>query len=641
MQSFRPKNIFYLLILLIGFLPNTLFATHLVGADLKYRCLGGNRFELTFTLYQDCLGGTAIAISADNPLKFGIYTGDDFQNFYFADSLYINSTTFIPAEFSNDCISNAPNTCLQAATFTTIVTLAPSPYGYRMIYQRCCRNNFLANIRNSGETGITFYLDIPPFANGQCPNNSATFVSLPPQIICMNNLFRYSFAARDVDGDSLSYRLCTAYTGGSMSLPIPRGDQMRSFGPVTYNPPYSASNPIASVPPLTIDPVTGIMEAFPTLASRFGVTVCVDEWRNGVVINTVTRDVQFTVTNCSKNVVANIPSWPDNPSIYKIQCESFTVDFENTSTGGMTYLWRFGENGATSTSFEPSYTYSDTGRYMVTLIVNPGTTCSDSITKEVRVYPFFTTQIEYTGKTCPGEPINFKGIVNSPGSSPVSFHWDLNGEGVANTQNTTFSFAQGGTKNIFFTSVGDLGCLDTSRVSVYVDSFKAFAGNDTIIVKDYPFSLNGKGLDNYLWTPANYLSDRNIANPTADFPDTGTYTYVLSGTSPSGCFGSDTIVIRVVDKAHMFLPNAFTPNNDGINDLLKPNLVGFSIIRTFEIFDRWGQLMYKAANDNDFGWDGTHKGKPADVGVYYYRITYVDAITQEELAQTGDVTLLR
>src|SRR5690606_709626 len=134
----------------------------------------------------------------------------------------------------------------------------------------------------------------------------------------------------------------------TLSNPFPDGRQMSMpLNSIAYMPMYSGANPITAFPPLTIDPRTGLMTGTPTVGGRYIVTVCVDEWRNGIIINTFSRDVQFTITNCSKAVYADMPYWRDQKNIYTIQCESKTVKFRNTSYGGFSYLWKFGVGDAT------------------------------------------------------------------------------------------------------------------------------------------------------------------------------------------------------------------------------------------------------------------------------------------------------
>lgn len=114
-----------------------------------------------------------------------------------------------------------------------------------------------------------------------------------------------------------------------------------------------AGNPIVQ-----INPVTGVITGTPNISGRFVVTVCCNEWRNGVIINSVKREFQFVVTNCSKAVVANIPQYSTDFNTYKVECASKTVTFDNKSTGGSTYYWDFGvasQQNDTSNDFSPTF----------------------------------------------------------------------------------------------------------------------------------------------------------------------------------------------------------------------------------------------------------------------------------------------
>lgn len=622
-------------------------ASHLVGADIIYKCLGNNQYELTFVLYQDCLTWEQqSAIGQDAPLKFGIFTGSDKSLFFHEGAIYDYTEESIVSEFTNECINNIPATCLQQQSFKTIVTLPPNNTGYRVIYQRCCRNQNITNIIFSGNVGVSCFVDIPPSPSGNCVNNSAVFRNFPPQIICLNNPFRYDFSAADPDGDSLSYRLCDAYPGASPQRPIPEGHQMEvPQNPIDYMPPYSANNPVNGNPGITIHPVTGILSGTPSEDGRYVVTVCVDEWRNGIIINTISRDIQLTITNCSRTTYADMPSWGkgDKADIYTIECHSNTVAFRNTSYGGFAYLWKFGYGNATSTEFEPTHTYPDKGIYEVTLIVNPGTTCVDSIKKLVYINPSMEVDFTTDGNLCPGTPLHFQSVVSSKGDSIKTYNWFFDRTGtLSGAPSATFTFpAPGGEKQVTLVTESYLGCVDTVSKILPIDHIEVYAGSDTVLVKNYPYRFNGRGAESYRWEPETYLSDPFSPQPTVTFPDSGTYVYYLHGNNASGCEDVDTIVIRVALYPHMFLPNAFSPNGDGLNDVLKPEIIGYALVNTFEVFDRYGQLVYKSANNNNFGWDGTYLGRPADVGVYFYRVTYTDPFSAERHVKTGDVTLVR
>lgn len=630
-------------LLVMTLVPVLVHASHMIGGDITYRCFGGNNFEITITLYQDCLYGEPIAIQQDDPAQYAIYTAGETPSLFTSGSIGSFSTETVPPNFNNACINNFPNTCLRKQVFKFTVNLPPSAVGYDIVYQRCCRNAAINNIANPGNVGVTYSAQIPPFTAGQCPNNSAVFKSMPPQIICAQNPFVYDFSATDPDNDSLSYQLCAAHPGGMATNPAPSGGAITPppFPTVPYLAPYSATSPMSGAPPLQINPVTGLMTGTPITIGRFVVTVCVNEWRNGSIISTTSRDVQFVVTNCSKAVVADIPELADEPNTFTVQCKGRTVKFINKSTGGFSYLWDFGVGGATSTEFEPTFTYPDTGTYVVKLAVNSGSTCPDSISRLVKIYPEYSADFVWLGKLCPDEPIQFFDSSKATYPPVASWNWSFGDGGTADVQNPVHIYGKpGGEQQVTLISRSKLGCRDTITKTLPMKYFNPFAGNDTIIVLGYPYSLNGTGSQYYQWSPPTYLSDPNIANPTAAFPDTGFYTYVLRGTSDDGCEAFDTITIQVVNYGHIFVPNAFSPNGDGLNDWLIPRLVGFSRINYFYIFNRFGQRVFESIGNNVPNWDGYFNGGPVELGVYYWVINVTD-INGNRVEKRGDVTVIR
>lgn len=613
----------------------------MIGGDITYSCLGNNTFHLTITLYQDCQNGTPSAIAEDDPAFYGIFDAVTGQ-FIMGNSIPSSSTELVDPNFSNACITNYPLVCMRKQVFITDVTLPPTNNGYKILYQRCCRNQAINNIATPGNVGVTYAATIPPYAANICPNNSPVFKNYPPQIICANNPFVYDFSATDADNDSLSYHLCQAYTGGSDTSAKPTPNAMNpNPQPVHYLGGYSAAVPLPGLPPLQIDPVTGIMTGTPTAVGRYIVTVCVDEYRNGNLINSVSRDVQFVVTNCSKTVVADIPELPDEPNTFTVQCKGYTVKFVNKSTGGFNYLWRFGVNNATSTAFEPTFTYPDTGTYTVTLIVNQGSTCVDSISRLVKIYPQFDANFTWSGKLCPGDPIQFTDQSVATYPPVISWAWSFGDGSSSETQDPVHTYAiPGGAQQVTLIAKTKLGCRDTITQTVPIPYFDPNAGNDTIIVLGYTFKLQGSGCQFYQWVPPTYLSDPNIANPLTNFPARGTYQYILLGSSKEGCTGSDTVNIQVVDDGTIFVPNAFSPNGDGLNDNLEPIIIGISRINYFRIYNRFGQEVYSVATENYPSWNGNFNGKQCDMGTYFYMLDAIDAFGKK-VQKKGDITLIR
>ena len=148
----------------------------------------------------------------------------------------------------------------------------------------------------------------------------------------------------------------------------------------------------------------------------------------------------------------------------------------------------------------------------------------------------------------------------------------------------------------------------------------------------------------YEWSPAEYLSCTDCPNPTVTPTESITYSLVVTDTL-TGCQVEENVVITVTKNYDVFIPNAFTPNDDNINDVIMIYAgVGVSTIRSFMIYDRWGELVYEATdfqpNDPLYGWDGRYKGKrlnPA-VFVYYAEIEFVDG---QVIPFKGDVSLVR
>ncbi|MEY2916952.1 MAG: hypothetical protein RIS73_666 [Bacteroidota bacterium] len=149
----------------------------------------------------------------------------------------------------------------------------------------------------------------------------------------------------------------------------------------------------------------------------------------------------------------------------------------------------------------------------------------------------------------------------------------------------------------------------------------AFAGNDTIAVYGMPHQLFGSGGNNYLWSPAAKLNSPFIQNPLATLYNDAHFTVAVS--NDIGCSNTDEVFIKVYRGPAYYIPNAFTPNADGLNDIFKPVAVGISITHYFRVFNRYGEIIFETTQLQK-GWDGTYKGKNADAGNYIWMISGID-----------------
>ncbi len=634
--------------------------SHIVGGEVTYQFLYDSigagthlnyyMYKVNVIIYEDCLNGQPLAIQEDNPAWVSVYYGNgavfelDTGDNPNGKGIQFASSISVPANFSNACITKIPATCLLKKTFTKIYTLPASSSGYVVSYQRCCRNGATVNIMDPANNGATYYCTIPPtpFAN-----SSAIFNNYPPQIICLNNPLYYDHSAFDPDHDSLSYEFCPACTGADQTdikpTPAPP-DQLPPlyYDSVSYLPGFSSKNPLTSNPRIQIDPHTGLITGTPNRVGRFLVTVCCHEWRDGIMINTVKREFQFVVTPCTKVVVADIPQYSTDPNTYIVNCNDYTVRFQNTSKGGFTYHWDFGVPGApqdSSDEFEPTFTYPDTGTFTVELMVNPRSTCSDSISRFVKVYPKFRADFADSGAQCTGAPVHFRDLSTST-LKPITYWKWMFGDGETSIEeNPEHTYLSPGLYNVTLISENIRSCIDTAFSQVVIDNFTPFAGNDTSIVKGESIHFNATGGVRFTWTPSSNLSDTSIHNPIGYYPDTGRYTYYVQVVSAYGCSGTDSIKVDVVNQAAFVVPTAFTPNGDGLNDIFRPLAVGYKNLNYFRIFNRWGDEVYFSTT-LEVGWNGYYKNKEAEMGTYFWEISFNDRFGKKGFMK-GDVQLLR
>ncbi|MBL7807320.1 MAG: gliding motility-associated C-terminal domain-containing protein [Saprospiraceae bacterium] len=370
-----------LLLLCTGFSAR-LLATHIVGGEITYRCLGGNDYEITLTVYRDCYNGVPWF---DNPARVGVYEkGSDsvlVRNLALTYNAFSNDT--LPVQLNNPCLTLPPDVCVHKATYKTIVNLPFNPNGYILVYQRCCRNWLIRNLPDPLNTGISFVAEISPQSQLEC-NNAATFDNWPPVAICVHQPIDFDHSASDADGDSLVYRLCTPFNGPDSLRPAPNPPLAPPYQELIWqDPPYNLNNLLGG-DPLVIDPHTGFMTGIPNTIGNFVVGVCVDEFRAGELLSTTRRDFQYNVADCGQpNAAFFLP---------EIVCDTLTVRFVNQSTNSDVFRWYFdweNPNGATSTDFSPNYTYPDTGTYVVALIAAPGFPCADTF--------LYTLQLVETG----------------------------------------------------------------------------------------------------------------------------------------------------------------------------------------------------------------------------------------------------
>lgn len=304
------KKAFLLLFTL--FLAGATFATHVVGGSIKVDWVAMNQYKVTVTVYRDCHPGSS---SMPSTLNLGIYQkGTNLL----VGSTHTLSSPVITANlpFGDDCYTPTDLCVDQGVFVSSTITLPNYAPGYYLSTAIYARNNIIDNLDNPGTQGMTFYAEIPDPALGQ--NSSPQWGPYPEDAyLCIGNTKDFDFGVTDPDGDSLVYHLVDPlYSSGSTSTPGP-------YTPVTWNTAggFSLANICGGAPPMSVDPVTGVISASPAAAGVYVFAVQVEEWRGGVKIGETRNDVQYSALNCV---------FDSAPDLYVGDSDTLTADLGQT-----------------------------------------------------------------------------------------------------------------------------------------------------------------------------------------------------------------------------------------------------------------------------------------------------------------------
>lgn len=240
-------------------------ASHIVGGEMNYECLGNNEYRISLKIYRDCENGNPGAYF-DNPVTIGIF---DAQTNNFIQSINISldttSNDTIPPYYADSCVN--PSFCVHTTTYSTTTTLPVVSSGYILSYQRCCRANTITNITDPNATGMTLFTEITEAALLSC-NSSPTFDREIPFILAVNDTFSINLGASDINGDSLIYALYAPFDGATTGNPLPNPPAAPPYTNVSYVSPYNSQTPIGNTL-CTWDSLNGDFVTLPTSVGTY------------------------------------------------------------------------------------------------------------------------------------------------------------------------------------------------------------------------------------------------------------------------------------------------------------------------------------------------------------------------------------
>ncbi len=330
-------------------------------------------------------------------------------------------------------------------------------------------------------------------------------------------------------------------------------------------------------------------------------------------------------------------------------CDSGRVFFTNYTIGNdpvTGYRWDFGD-GTTSTEKDEIHFFSRPGTYVVSLTVNTRSGCSDIAYDTINVYPTPVANILSRDTICVGETASFLGSLLNGDNELVEWRWNFGNGNSSTIRNPATVYTTPGVYTVTLDTEIEFGCASRTTRQVVVMPPPAIIFGDNPVIPagrstEIPVTYTGDIVD-YKWTPPGSLTCNDCPFPSSRA--TKTTTYSLTVTDRFGCTATDTITVFVVCQGrNLFLPTTFSPNGSGTNDIFYPKGTGLFNIKSFRIFNRWGEMVFErtnfAPNQSSMGWDGRYKGKDMISDIYVYSIEIVCS-NGETFLDKGDVMLLR
>jgi len=547
-------------------------ASHAMGADLSYRCLGNNNYEITLKFYRDCAGIPAPTSASINisSASCGISTSMNLT-MDLTNSGY-EVSPLCPSQIIYSSCHNGPLPGVQVYTYKGTFHFPSQCNDWVISWTHCCRNAAITNLQNPSSQSmyIEAHLDN---TNGLC-DNSPIFTELPVPFICANQLYNYNHGVVEPDGDSLYFTMINPMTAGGL--------------PIAHNvgAGYSLLNPILTTTPFTFSSSTGQFSFTANGVQVCVVTILVQEFRNGQLIGSTMRDIQVVIINCTNdipytNYIQNLTGGGVQVDSLTIKaCPGETIDFDvighdnnaldsvflssniTQVLNGATYT--VSGNNPTTGHFNWSPSLADTGYHF--FIVTVKDNACPMVGQQTYAFIIIVDQtIKTSGdvKYCVaggpqklsvygGSHFTWTPTTGIVGAAPDS-SWIL----VAPTQSTVYHVLSNCNVDDSITvtvvpsfshsiSPGDTICkFESSQILVWADSSNA------------PYT--------WQWNPSDSLDTPNGPNPMAT-PLTTT-TYKIKITSKDGCVVRDSTTIVVqgeVPRIAIKSPGTFVCPEDSL-----------------------------------------------------------------------------
>ncbi len=713
------KNLVFHLLLLLTLHVN---ASHLIGMELNYKFVRENaiakEYLINVNLIHSCENRSKI-IEKDIGFKIYDSNGVVLQKIVAPQikKVFVNDIAEGP------CLESSFNRCLTQSTYSAIVSLPLIDGDYRIVYEKCCRENDISNLRVSGSQSMA----VETYISGRALNNNSSpiFEEHESLNVCLGDEFYFDFSAEDPDGDSLSYSFYHSIQGKEVIINTKVIPPLK-FRKVHFKHPFTHTRPFPTTKNISIDAITGLVTGIPAKEGTFQWGIKIDEYRDGKLINSNLIDRSIRVVRCSaKNENVDFE--------YSMSCkdkDELKSIFKSTIEGEMDELWNI--HGVLITN-DPKdsliHLFQNEGKYNISLVVNPGMYCADTITKEISVLMPPKAEVLPFEQPCLGDSIMKLRIDTSAVNNKSSFEWTtlVNGRFIKRSNKKFIEFKNPlpgryevhvkvqdevcNSKTVKTFEIHDKPRLDISvengcegkkldfhqstnrnhqwQLDWKVDGKEIFEPSKHIFKKEGMYKLdiqghviNDKCLEKDTFSTVEYV--KIYPRPRADFEFhvneslvPGSYKVEYSDNSdhafdakflideksynhPVGileaqsgdhiritqiaysqngyCADTTDKIVQIPINENVLIPNAFTPNGDGINDSFQ--IFYRDIINpTLCIYNRTGKVVFHTDNLQN-SWDSTYQGQVQKTDSYVYKLTYFNAENEMKTKQ-GVINLIR
>ena len=380
----------------------------------------------------------------------------------------------------------------------------------------------------------------------------------------------------------------------------------------------------------------------------------------GTYEGTMILNRNSTADNCRDTAVFLLGVFPETEPDFEFTvpgCDDEPIDFtdlsapqgNNVITG---WDWDFADNSNADTRQNPRHRYTIPGNFGVRLTTTDNNRCTAEVTKNVEYFPSPRTILIEPDEGFGCAPFTKEFInLSQPINDDYTFEWEFGDGGTDNVASPTYVYENRGVYDVYLGITSPTGCFVDTTFTNLVDVRDAPMA-DFVWTPDEPSNIfpdirvldRSTGANRQRYVLSNFAGELLFTTPLADFDytlrDTSTVFITQFVTHPSGCVDTVTKDLKLKLINTYFLPDVFTPNGDGLNDVFAPvGLLNGVTDYRLRVWTRWGELVF-TTNVLKSGWDGTFNGRQSPGGGYLWDVQYTD-VNGDPASFKGGVVLVR